>query len=812
MAAVAAVCALRELLQWRKFAGLYQGCQLRSAEHALVHMKARLRALEAFEKLGNWGQMCAHAQAVVRAEHRLAVRLWEIKAKAMEPEESAFEVMFRVGNVVHVIVAHPSIDEQTSRRALALEMLQIREKDNGKLDIESDGRCGLTMGALTIGGTVVVHNDCAIVWGSCRGCQAGAPVRDEGVPCLHLFEPAKRQWETVNQHRSLLLRLVLLQLVLAGSHTAVVYKDNMYVFGGDSVMSSKDLRTAERVYHDDIWQLNLKTHRWRCLLPDSRGPTQGKRPVARNAHGAFVHGSYMYIFGGICVDEVQAAMLPAMHNINPMMYQRRMLGDLWRFHLTEHTWEPVFTCGNMPTPRCEFGLVQPEPDRVVIFGGMAHNACGIFLLGDMFELSVTQRWWRQVVPDTAKQGRVRAMPVWPAGSASAMIAALPSGRLLIARLKHIPGPSGMTTLCRSTLAATLKLKDAPGNQREAAPYPRLPEGFDSHTTFRMSPDPRPVRGATVIGVVESRDPRSKCVAALLTLQSVVDLALSTDVAVPMKGAGALVRSQDPSNISIPVHECMKRVRPSDFAREVPFLPAGDPAFALSSGHLPGEAWWGAAAAVPTQIGWELLCTPAMVHQVVRYFGTVKAAQRHFGEVKARSFAKSGSWIYPGYVETGHGESKQDGSRLDSYMAQTCAVQGAPEIDFTELMVMHHSFAEPGAACGGTGVAVDPHRGITFVTVLLVAARCFLRLHFSFRGSPDELSSQTEMLVHSAVSLAVEHRAAVVCEACCDGELLPLEQHPRAQHIKVCGGCGMVSSPSRPLPTAEQDDDTQIDID
>ena len=53
----AAVCALREVLQWHNFAGLYEGCQLRSAEGELVHVKARLRAQEAFEKLGNWGQV-----------------------------------------------------------------------------------------------------------------------------------------------------------------------------------------------------------------------------------------------------------------------------------------------------------------------------------------------------------------------------------------------------------------------------------------------------------------------------------------------------------------------------------------------------------------------------------------------------------------------------------------------------------------------------------------------------------------------------------------------------------------------------------
>ena len=50
------MCALREALNWREF-GLYQGCQLFSAETHMVYMKARLRALEAFEKLGNWGQV-----------------------------------------------------------------------------------------------------------------------------------------------------------------------------------------------------------------------------------------------------------------------------------------------------------------------------------------------------------------------------------------------------------------------------------------------------------------------------------------------------------------------------------------------------------------------------------------------------------------------------------------------------------------------------------------------------------------------------------------------------------------------------------
>ena len=46
----------------------------------------------------------------------------------------------------------------------------------------------------------------------------------------------------------------------------------------------------------------------------------------------------------------------------------------------------------------------------------------------------------QVVPSTLTQACDTALPVWPAGVCEPMMAALPSGRLLLARIKHIPGP------------------------------------------------------------------------------------------------------------------------------------------------------------------------------------------------------------------------------------------------------------------------------------------------------------------------------------------------------------------------------------
>ena len=45
------------------------------------------------------------------------------------------------------------------------------------------------------------------------------------------------------------------------------------------------------------------------------------------------------------------------------------------------------------------GLLQPSADKVLVFGGMAQHVMGMmYLLPDMFELSISQRWWRQARP------------------------------------------------------------------------------------------------------------------------------------------------------------------------------------------------------------------------------------------------------------------------------------------------------------------------------------------------------------------------------------------------------------------------------
>ena len=75
-------------------------------------------------------------------------------------------------------------------------------------------------------------------------------------------------------------------------------------------------------------------------------------------------------------------------------------------------------------------------------------------------------------------------------------------------------------------------------------------------------------------------------------------------------------------------------------------------------------------------------------------------------------------------------------------------------------------------------------GITYTTVLLVAARCFMRLHFSLRGLPEDMRALALTLASTALIMAEVCCPMVRCEACGAEEPLPQEDYPRAQRNKV----------------------------
>lgn len=68
------------------------------------------------------------------------------------------------------------------------------------------------------------------------------------------------------------------------NHSAVIYKDHMYIFGGTSDEGEK---------LSDLWKLDLRTYAWEELKP------HGDIPSGRSGHSAVVYSDVMIVFGGM---------------------------------------------------------------------------------------------------------------------------------------------------------------------------------------------------------------------------------------------------------------------------------------------------------------------------------------------------------------------------------------------------------------------------------------------------------------------------------------------------------------------------------
>jgi len=103
---------------------------------------------------------------------------------------------------------------------------------------------------------------------------------DQGQFCtdLHFFTLENRKWS------------VMLAKECPGFpkgrqfHTAVIYEDWMYIFGGNS-----------NGYYNDLHRFHLDLCQWEEVVPRS-DPSQ--TPTPRAGHSAVVYDRHMYVFGG----------------------------------------------------------------------------------------------------------------------------------------------------------------------------------------------------------------------------------------------------------------------------------------------------------------------------------------------------------------------------------------------------------------------------------------------------------------------------------------------------------------------------------
>lgn len=118
-------------------------------------------------------------------------------------------------------------------------------------------------------------------------------------------------------------------------HSAVVYKDRLYIFGG----------TDGQYHYNDTWCFDWSTQSWselKCV---------GYIPAPREGHAACMVDDIMYIFGGRGVDGND-------------------LGDLASFKISSHRWFMFAHMGPAPFGRSGHTMVSVQ-NRVLVVGGEA---------------------------------------------------------------------------------------------------------------------------------------------------------------------------------------------------------------------------------------------------------------------------------------------------------------------------------------------------------------------------------------------------------------------------------------------------------
>ena len=151
------------------------------------------------------------------------------------------------------------------------------------------------------------------------------------------------------------------------SHSAVVYKDSMYVFGG-----------YDGKYKNDFFKFDFLNNDWSEICPESSASVW---PKARYRTYCIVYKDKMYIFGG--------------HDGS------KQLNDFFYFDFLTSEWQEIEWNGDVPTPRDSHILVN-YGDSIFLFGGSTGNP-----RSDFYEYKITQNEW---TPVALKEGHSKNIP------------------------------------------------------------------------------------------------------------------------------------------------------------------------------------------------------------------------------------------------------------------------------------------------------------------------------------------------------------------------------------------------------------------
>lgn len=176
---------------------------------------------------------------------------------------------------------------------------------------------------------------------------------------------AKCQWTSLSMDASNCSSLkfgVRLGHTNRRGHSACVYRDSIYIFGG-----YEDFRGST----NQLWQYDLLNERWELRNLSS---SSACHPEPRHNHSAVIYQDSMYIYGGLS-------------NLKP-------LGDLWRWSWRDKRWFREKTRGQSPGPLHGHTAIQAF-GSMFVFGGERQSGR---TTRSLWRLNLSNLCWQKIKP------------------------------------------------------------------------------------------------------------------------------------------------------------------------------------------------------------------------------------------------------------------------------------------------------------------------------------------------------------------------------------------------------------------------------
>jgi len=153
------------------------------------------------------------------------------------------------------------------------------------------------------------------------------------------------------------------------NHTAVVFSDNMFVFGGSGYDG----------YYSDFFKFDIQKETW-TQLPNTNGP------CAVHGHSAVVYSNTMIVFGGKDTNS-------------------KYNNDIYVFNFDTNQWTCIETKGKKPPVRC-WHSASVLNSYMIVFGGFYWDGHEHYY-DDMFLLDLNTFEWKEIQPEGVDRPHAR---------------------------------------------------------------------------------------------------------------------------------------------------------------------------------------------------------------------------------------------------------------------------------------------------------------------------------------------------------------------------------------------------------------------